>query len=319
MQCGTAVLHLLGSPSPTGGITVGRYYKEGVEYWNIDVDLYENKKFRLFSAEFGLRGEAVFFRILSEIYRTGGYYKKWDFDDCLLLSAATGGTGGCSPELIAEIVQGLIRRSFFEKRVFDSFGVLTSAEIQRRFLRIVGKSRDTISMIEEYFLLDTSSRKDVSEGTLGKIALFSISSAENAETRTGNAENRAGNPQRKEQKRNTSSSQGKLATCPDVRITKGKRVACFPPDSDPYKAARYLEYRIRQRLPSKKPADEETLLRWAADIEKIHRLDGQSWDDIADVLEFSQTDPFWQNNILSGRKFREQFLQLMAKMGGDKR
>ena len=158
-----------------------RRYKDGVDYWNIDVDFFENKKIRLIRAEFGIQGVYIFILILNEIYRTSGYYKQWDHDDCLLMSANAGVDGGCSPGLIDEVVQGLVRRSLFDKRVFDSFGVLTSPEIQRRFLRIVGNSRDSIPMIKEYFLLDMSSRKDITEATLKKLTLFPLTSKDNAE------------------------------------------------------------------------------------------------------------------------------------------
>ena len=94
-----------------------------------------------------------------------------------------------------------------------------------------------------------------------------------------------------------------------------KRKKFFDHESEPYKAARYLDRQITKRLP-KKSATEEQIQNWAADIDKVNRIDGYDWDLIADVLEFCQKDPFWQNNILSGKKFREKFLQLMAKMGG---
>ena len=84
--------------------------------------------------------------------------------------------------------------------------------------------------------------------------------------------------------------------------------------SDAYKAARYLDRRIRERLPTKPPASEATLQAWAHDIDRLHRLDGQSWDDIADALEFSQDDDFWAPNIMSGAKFRKQFFRLLAQM-----
>ena len=84
--------------------------------------------------------------------------------------------------------------------------------------------------------------------------------------------------------------------------------------SDAYKAARYLDRRIRERLPTKPAATEATLQAWALEIDRLHRLDGQSWDDIADALEFSQDDDFWAPNIMSGAKFRKQFFRLLAQM-----
>ena len=85
-------------------------------------------------------------------------------------------------------------------------------------------------------------------------------------------------------------------------------------DAEAYKAAKYLDKRICENIPSKQPANESTLQRWAADIDKINRIDKQSWDDISDVLIFSQSDPFWKSNILSGKKLREKYFQLLGKM-----
>lgn len=158
-----------------------RIYKDGVDFWNIDVDFFQNRKVRLIQGEFGVKGVYVLIRILTEIYRTSGYFIKWDDDACYLLSDSTGADSGCSSQFIAEAVQGFLRRSFFDKGVFEKFGVLTSAEVQRRFLRIVKNSRENIFMIREYFLLNPSDRKDVTEATLKKIAFSSIASKENAE------------------------------------------------------------------------------------------------------------------------------------------
>jgi hypothetical protein len=90
----------------------------------------------------------------------------------------------------------------------------------------------------------------------------------------------------------------------------------FEHDSLPYRAARWLADQIEERLPNCTPHSETTLQNWAADFDKCHRLDGHSWEDIDKVLQFSQFDSFWQSNILSGGKFRKQYTQLLAKMGG---
>ena len=44
------------------------------------------------------------------------------------------------------------------------------------------------------------------------------------------------------------------------------------------------------------------------------RLDNRSAARIEEVLRWSQSDPFWQNNILSTEKLRKQFDQLELKM-----
>lgn len=88
----------------------------------------------------------------------------------------------------------------------------------------------------------------------------------------------------------------------------------FDEEHQAYKAAAYLEKKIRSRIPNKKPATERCLQAWADAFDKCHRLDGYEWDEIGKVLKFSQEDPFWQQNILSGKKFREKYLQLLSKM-----
>lgn len=52
---------------------------------------------------------------------------------------------------------------------------------------------------------------------------------------------------------------------------------------------------------------------WAADIEKAHRIDGYEWDVIKSVIEWSQADEFWSQNILSGKKLRAKIPQLVLK------
>lgn len=101
---------------------------------------------------------------------------------------------------------------------------------------------------------------------------------------------------------------------PSAGTKKPKQV--FEPDSLPYRAARWLADQIEARLLNCTPHSEAILQNWAADFDKCHRLDKHDWEDINAVLQFSQFDPFWQANILSGGKFRKQYTQLLAKMGG---
>lgn len=81
-----------------------------------------------------------------------------------------------------------------------------------------------------------------------------------------------------------------------------------------YLLATYLAQRITQRCPSVKPPTEKTLQQWADAFDKCNRIDGHSWEEMKFVLKFSQDDTFWQANILSGKKFREKYLQLLSKM-----
>ena len=66
-----------------------------------------------------------------------------------------------------------------------------------------------------------------------------------------------------------------------------------------------------QLLPAKRAS---SIKKWAKDIDKLNRLDKKPWDEIETVMVWSQSDNFWQNNILSGQKLREKFDTLKLKM-----
>lgn len=118
----------------------------------------------------------------------------------------------------------------------------------------------------------------------------------------------------KRQQPSTNIPSTKLTNTP-IAPKRGQRRAPIEHESNAYKGAQYLDAKICARLPDKPPADEATLQRWAADIERIHRIDGYEWELISRVLAYSQGDHFWQRNILSGAKLRKQFVTLMSNMG----
>lgn len=88
----------------------------------------------------------------------------------------------------------------------------------------------------------------------------------------------------------------------------------YAEDTDAYQAASYLARQKVKHYPNLKPPSEEDIQRWAADFDKCNRIDGYSWDDIADVLRYSQKSKFWRQNIRSGAKFREQYERLLIQM-----
>ena len=92
-----------------------------------------------------------------------------------------------------------------------------------------------------------------------------------------------------------------------------KKTKVFTSTDKPYLCAVFLSNRIAERLPSAQATTEKTLQRWADAFDKCNRIDKHDWDEIKRVLKFSQDDPFWQVNILSGQTFRKKYIQLLAK------
>lgn len=54
--------------------------------------------------------------------------------------------------------------------------------------------------------------------------------------------------------------------------------------------------------------------KWFADIDRLQRIDGYSYEQIERVIRWAQADSFWQANILSPGKLRKQFSQLQIKI-----
>lgn len=129
----------------------------GIEYYHFDVDFFDDDKIALIEGEFGVKGSVIAIRLLCKIYREG-YYYQWGNDECLLFARKSG--ADIVPNTVQEVVNGLVRRSFFDKGVFDQFGVLTSRGIQQRYFEAV-KRRQKVEVRREFLLVDVSKYANV--------------------------------------------------------------------------------------------------------------------------------------------------------------
>ena len=173
---------------------MSRPLKDGVDYFPKDTDFYADDKVRLLRGEFGVKGMYILDYILCEIYGKNGYFLQWDEKKPFLMAESAGAR--LTPNDISEVVFGCLRCSLFDERVFKVFGILTSAGIQRRYIRMFN-GRDEINIIEEYWLLDCDSKKDVPAGVLNKLAFKSLKSKENPDKSTGNPFKSTGKTQSK--------------------------------------------------------------------------------------------------------------------------
>jgi len=111
---------------------------------------------------------------------------------------------------------------------------------------------------------------------------------------------------------------------PQVSLDDNKSEPKYTEDNPPYKAALYLRNRIlennpRARVPNDDPGD-PLLQKWSQEMDRLNRIgppggtSGYSWQEIRDLIDFSQEDDFWQANILSASKLREKCVQLENQM-----
>lgn len=125
--------------------------ENGIEYFPINADIVSNPKIKLVVAEFGVKSWAVLLPLYCKIYREKGYWIDWFDEDSKLLFAQD----ECKVEkqFVNEFVTGCIRRSLFNKRVFEMFGVLTSDRIQENYLEAKKRNKE-ISFISEFAVKD---------------------------------------------------------------------------------------------------------------------------------------------------------------------
>lgn len=129
---------------------MARPQKTGLSYFPVDVDIFEDEKLQFISAKFGLKGEAIVFRLLSKIYRNG-YYIEFDEDVQLLFSKSCGLER--NDNATRNVVSELIKRNFFDKTMFEQFQVLTSKGIQKRYVKICNDSkRVACNLLHKYDL-----------------------------------------------------------------------------------------------------------------------------------------------------------------------
>ncbi len=171
---------------------MARPTKTGLDYYPMDVGFLRDKKVRLLRSEFGASSVLFVLYVLGKVYEGEGYFLRWDKGELLLAADELRE----QPTYISEVLQGCLTRSLFDERVFQMFGVLTSAGIQRRYLRGCEK-RDVITVFSEYWLLNTCSKSDVPAGIRAKLALISVTGGNNDVNSPGNSENSPGNPQSK--------------------------------------------------------------------------------------------------------------------------
>ena len=128
----------------------GRGNKVSLDYFELDCHM--DEKVRLLQAEYGLKGFAVFVKLLQEIYGENGYYCEWTTDRELLFASETGLNNG-SIQLLRDIVSACIRRNLFSEKLFKKYGILTSSGVQKQYLKATVK-RDTVELKKEYLLIN---------------------------------------------------------------------------------------------------------------------------------------------------------------------
>lgn len=112
---------------------MARPRKVGLDYFPLDVDVFEDDKLFDVQTEYGTLGEAVFLRLLCLVYKNGYYFK---FDSIEKLAAlvirSIGSRWVDNKRQIVEIISFIVKCGLFSEKLFER-NILTSKGVQTRF------------------------------------------------------------------------------------------------------------------------------------------------------------------------------------------
>lgn len=108
---------------------MARPTKNGLDYFPLDVHIFEDEKIEAIAGEFGIKGELAVIKLLCAVYEKG-YFVVWnDLTKAKLLKRLP----GTSKDLLEQVVNRLVTWEFFNKDLFNSAKVLTSKKIQDNY------------------------------------------------------------------------------------------------------------------------------------------------------------------------------------------
>ena len=95
---------------------------------------------------------------------------------------------------------------------------------------------------------------------------------------------------------------------------EARKTANTPPDLESLRLS-HLLCELHKKYDAKYNPSPKLMEQWAADIEKLHRLDKRDYADIESVIRWVKSDGnFWLSNIMCGAKLREKFPRLFTQM-----
>lgn len=138
---------------------MGRRPRRGIVFsgWNTDIFENDTKIDELIDAQ-GWYGFAVYFYLCQKAYASDGYFYRWSYANAATTARRMG--GGIGSETVKATVGTCLQIGLFDKRLFDTEGILTSRGIQRGYVEATLK-RSYRGVNKDYWLLKEEESKGV--------------------------------------------------------------------------------------------------------------------------------------------------------------
>ena len=104
---------------------MARPYKQGVNYYSLDVDFLKDKKKKKIRRSCGSQTCEILLCLLSYIYGDMGYFLRWDEDSAFLVADDVGAKEG----LVEEVVNKAVQVGFFDHDKYQKYKILSRTKI----------------------------------------------------------------------------------------------------------------------------------------------------------------------------------------------
>lgn len=121
--------------------------KEGLDYFLLTTSFENSDSMKMVEATFGLKGFAVVIKLWQRIYGDRGYYLVFTRRVALMFARET----GLGVSAVLEIVRLAVAEGIFDEKMYKTYSVLTSVEIQNRYFNAVRRRKD-LKIVDKYLL-----------------------------------------------------------------------------------------------------------------------------------------------------------------------
>ena len=271
---------------------------DGINYFPIAVNFMEENAMEVIEAKYGMKGLAIVLKLLCKIYKEG-YYIPWGEEQCLIFANKTG------KEADAEEVQGIIEimieKGMIDRGSYAEHKVLTSEAIQKVWIEATKRRKRNWTAMP--YLLIKPKETCNEEKTV---------CTQNVEQDAGSDAKNACNTEQSKVKQSKKNTNVFFVANGEPPATPPRKL--IPEDSFEMRCVNCLIDALVKDMPGAKvPKTAAERQKWAAEIEKMKRIDKRSEEEIQKALNYAVMDSFWKTNIRSTGKFRKQFETLLLQ------
>ncbi|MFT6882535.1 MAG: hypothetical protein ACJAVY_001333 [Marinoscillum sp.] len=129
---------------------MARPTKQGIDYFPLDCQF--DDKIEMYLIEKGATGLAVLVTLWQMIYSNEGYYIEDNNDLHLLIKRRI----DVPANEVMECINACLSRNLFKKSLHESYGILTSSAIQKRYFE-AAKKKKSVNYVSEFTLINVDS------------------------------------------------------------------------------------------------------------------------------------------------------------------